>query len=86
MTATRYRFGAGGRFPLHRHEQEQFVYVVAGAIVFTIEGTAHRLTEGLTLMIPPMAIHEAEADTEGAEVVSVVTPPRTGADAIEILE
>lgn len=87
MTVTRYRFGPGSRFPLHRHPQEQFVYVVSGAIVFRVNDVEHRLAEGATLLIDPSIAHEAVAEKRGAEVLSVVSPARpTTGDAIEILE
>ena len=86
MTVTRYRFGKSGRFPLHRHDQEQFVYVVSGSIVFTVEGTPYPLSGGSMLLIGPRKVHEATAGGEGAEVVSVVTPARREDDAIEVLE
>lgn len=86
MTVTRYRFASGARFPLHRHEQEQFVYVVAGSIVFLVEGEAHPLTQGVTLLIEPYRIHEAIAEQGGAQVLSVVAPPRAGTDSIEMME
>ena len=86
MTVTQYRFGPAGRFPLHRHEQEQFIYCVTGSLVFNVEGTTHSIAQGNTLLIPPMKIHDAIADADGAEVVSVVAPARTTDSAIEVLE
>lgn len=86
MTVTRYRFASGARFPLHRHKQEQFVYVAAGSIVFLVEGEAQPMTLGDTLLIEPNRIHEAIAGPEGAEALSVVAPPRTGFDSIEMME
>lgn len=86
MTATCYRFRPTGRFPLHNHEQEQFVYCLSGSITFTIEGDPHRLQQNNVLLIAPSKAHSAVAGPEGAEVISVVAPARTPDSPIELLE
>ena len=86
MTITRYRFGSGGRFPLHRHDQEQLACVLWGGIVFTVENVEHHLTEGVTLLIESAKAHGAVADPGGAEVLSVVAPARSSVHHLEIVE
>lgn len=86
MTVTRYRFSPAGRFPLHRHEQEQFVYCVTGSLVFHVEGRTHPIAQGDTLLIAAMKVHDAVAEAHGAEVVSVVAPARPTDSAIEVFE
>jgi quercetin dioxygenase-like cupin family protein len=86
MTVTRYRFGGGGRFPLHSHDQEQVTYVISGTMTFIVEGVEHVVGAGSMIIIPPLARHEAQAGAAGAEVLSVVAPPRTDERDISILE
>lgn len=84
-TTTRYSFQPGGRFPRHRHPQEQTTYVIAGDFRFTIDGEEHRLEPDSVVVIPPNMIHSGEAGSSGAEIVAVVAPVRRSAD-VEMLE
>lgn len=86
MTLTRYSFGPGGRFPHHVHDQEQMTIVLRGGITFRIEGVPHELRAGSVVVIPSDVPHSAEAGEGGAEVLSVVSPPRTGGRGISMLE
>jgi quercetin dioxygenase-like cupin family protein len=86
MTATRYRFAPGGRFPLHSHDQEQLAYVLRGQLTFSLPEADHVLAPDGMIVIEPNVPHSAEAGPEGAEVLSVVTPARTGGRGVEVLE
>ncbi|MDR7554945.1 MAG: cupin domain-containing protein [Armatimonadota bacterium] len=79
MTMTLYRFDPGGRFPLHRHPQEQLVVVLEGALTFTGAGQAVTVVPEHVLVVPPDVPHEAVAGPAGALVVSVVAPARRSA-------
>lgn len=85
MTVTRYSFGANGRFPDHRHDQEQIAYLLSGRLVFTVEGRDYGLEPGDLIVIPAGSRHSALAGSQGAEVLSVVSPARRGEDDIELL-
>ncbi|MGD9764140.1 MAG: cupin domain-containing protein [Candidatus Binatia bacterium] len=76
MTMTRYAFAPGGRFPTHRHDQEQLTLVLDGELVFTIDHRAVHLQPEQLLVIPAGVPHEAVGGPAGATVVSVVSPAR----------
>lgn len=86
MTVTRYRFAPGGRFPNHVHDQEQITYVIDGELSFSVEGRPYALTTGSMIVIPPEVAHSALAGETGADVLSVVSPPRTQQRAVRMLE
>lgn len=76
MTLLTYRFDPGGRFPRHRHAQEQMVLVLEGSVTFASPDRAVMLDAGDALVIPPDLPHEAVAGPAGAALVSVVAPAR----------
>jgi quercetin dioxygenase-like cupin family protein len=86
MTLTRYRFKAGGRFPNHRHEQEQITLVLDGTLTFSTADGAYEVERGAAIVIPPRVAHSAVAGDEGAEVVSIVSPARTEDRGVQMLE
>lgn len=86
MTCTRYRFSPGGRFPLHAHDQEQMAYVLRGQLTFSLPDRDHVLAADGMILIEPGVPHSAQAGPDGAEVLSVVTPARTGGRGVEMLE
>jgi quercetin dioxygenase-like cupin family protein len=86
MTCTRYRFAAGGCFPLHSHDQEQLAYLIDGQVTFTLPDGDRVLAPGDVLIIAPDVPHSAVAGEGGAEVLSVVTPARTGGRGIDMLD
>jgi quercetin dioxygenase-like cupin family protein len=86
MTLTYYLFEPQGRFPNHKHEQEQISYVVRGSIMFTLEQSAHQLKPGDLVVIPPGTPHEVLAGPSGAEVLSVVSPARSGGPGLHVLD
>ena len=86
MTCTRYRFAPGGSFPLHSHDQEQLAYLISGQVTFALPDGDRVLTPDEVLIIPPDVPHSAHAGDGGAEVLSVVTPARTGGRGIDMLD
>jgi quercetin dioxygenase-like cupin family protein len=86
VTVTRYAFAPGGRFPHHRHEQEQVTFVIDGEITFLVEGRPYTVSTDEVIILPSGIPHSAEAGAEGAQVISVVTPRRADEGAVEVLE
>jgi quercetin dioxygenase-like cupin family protein len=86
MTCTRYRFSPGGRFPLHAHDQEQMAYVIRGRLTFALPDGDRVLERDQLIVIAPGIPHSALAGDDGAEVLSVVSPPRTGGRGIDMID
>lgn len=86
MTLTTYRFAPGGRFPRHSHPQEQMVLVREGSITFTSSTQAVTLRPDHALVIAPDVPHDATAGSEGAVLVSVVSPARQSATDYTMVE
>jgi len=86
MTVTLYSFRGGSRFPHHVHSQEQITYVLDGQLTFVVDDQFHRLRAGDLIVIPAGVPHSAKAGSAGAEVLSVVSPPRRGARPLTMLE
>ncbi len=76
MTLTFYRFGPGATYPMHHHDQEQLAFVVRGAITFHNAGVRVSCQPNHIMVISPNEPHAATADRMGAELISVVSPPR----------
>lgn len=66
---------AGASFPEHHHPHEQVVNVLAGELELIVGGTSHRLTAGLSYVIPPDAPHSGRAITD-CRVLDVFAPVR----------
>lgn len=80
------RLGKGCVVPKHRHENEQFTYILSGALHFRLgEDGAEEVTvrTGEVLHIPGNVWHEAEA-LEDTLDLDIFSPPRqdwlTGTD------
>ncbi len=68
----------GGIVPLHSHENEQFTYILEGALRFWIgedESEEIVVRAGEVLHIPPHVPHKAEA-LEDTLDLDVFVPPR----------
>lgn len=80
----RIRFPKGAFVPAHRHESEQITHVLAGALLFIVDGHEVTVRAGETLNIPSNAEHSAEA-LEETEEIDAFSPIRTdwldGSDA-----
>lgn len=66
---------AGAAFPEHRHPHEQVVNVLDGELELIVDGTPHRLTAGLSYVIPPETPHSGRAVTN-CRVLDVFAPVR----------
>jgi len=76
MTATRYSFPPGGKFEEHVHPQEQIGFLIAGELSFDVEGEHFSMQAGDMILIASGERHSAIAGPDGAEALSIVSPPR----------
>ena len=61
--------------PLHSHYNEQFTYILEGALKFWIDGKEIVVNAGEVLTIPPHMPHKAEALVDTVDL-DVFNPPR----------
>jgi quercetin dioxygenase-like cupin family protein len=61
--------------PLHSHYNEQFTYILEGALKFWIDGKEIVVNAGEVLTIPPHMPHKAEALLDTLDL-DVFNPPR----------
>jgi len=61
--------------PEHSHHNEQFTYILEGALKFWIDGKVIVVNAGEVLTIPPHMAHKAEA-LEDTVDLDVFSPPR----------
>src|SRR5690349_423174 len=57
VSVIRQRQAPGGANPPHRHDREEVMVVLAGAITLTANGESRPLAAGDTAIIPPDTIH-----------------------------
>ncbi len=62
--------------PPHRHENEQMLIVMDGAIDFVIEGKQYHVEKGDVIVLPSNTEHGAYFTEKGARVIDVFSPPR----------
>ncbi len=62
--------------PLHSHHNEQFTYILEGALKFWIDGKEIVVNAGEVLTIPPHMPHKAEALVDTVDL-DVFNPPRS---------
>jgi quercetin dioxygenase-like cupin family protein len=72
----------GAHVPLHRHDSEQMVYVLQGAMRWAVGGRSMTVSEGEVLHVPSGVSHQAEAldDTFQIAVLSDGGRESRGAD------
>ena len=61
--------------PLHSHFNEQFTYILEGALKFWVDGKEIVVNAGEVLTIPPHMPHKAEAMVDTVDL-NVFNPPR----------
>jgi quercetin dioxygenase-like cupin family protein len=66
---------AGSRLPEHRHPHEQLTYLVSGRLRLYLDGVAHDLGPGDSLLIPGGVLHSAEVLAESV-ALDTFCPPR----------
>jgi quercetin dioxygenase-like cupin family protein len=62
--------------PPHRHENEQMLIVLDGAMDFVIEGKRYQVQKGDVIVLPSNTKHGAYFKDKGARVIDVFSPPR----------
>jgi quercetin dioxygenase-like cupin family protein len=61
--------------PLHSHHNEQFTYILEGALKFWVNGKEIVVNAGEVLTIPPHMPHKAEAMVDTVDL-DIFNPPR----------
>jgi len=61
--------------PLHSHHNEQFTYILEGALKFWVDGKEIVVNAGEVLTIPPHMPHKAEAIVDTVDL-DIFNPPR----------
>ena len=56
----------GREYTPHHHERDESLWMLAGAMTFTIDGQAYRLNAGDRLTLPRGTVHDARAHENGA--------------------
>ncbi len=76
MTMAQLLFAKGGTVPRHQHENEQWTYVLEGALRFTVGEEEVIVRGGEILCIPPNVPHGAVALEDSVDL-EVFSPVRT---------
>lgn len=78
MMVGQVRFAKGDSVPAHRHDNEQYTYVLSGALRFRFgedQGEEVVVGAGEIVLIPANLLHSATADEETFEL-DIFCPPR----------
>ena len=75
VTIGRFELKQGGKVPSHSHANEQVSIVLAGVLLFRIDGVETVVKAGEVMQIPGNAVHEVEV-LEDTLVVDVFSPVR----------
>ena len=68
----------------HRHEPEQLMVILEGALDLVIEGKLYHMEKGDVVTLPSNVDHAAYVSERGCTVIDIFSPPRQ--DFIEKLE
>ena len=82
-------FDPGERGPLHSHRepQEEYYFVLEGALDVTMEGEVVEAEEGTVLYTPPGRQHFPENNTDETAVLLAVSSPKIPpSEGIEVVE
>lgn len=80
LNAVHWNIPDGDVVPEHQHPQEQFGYVIKGALELTVDGATYVVGEGDSYVIPPNAAHGFRARGE-TQAIDVFSPQRDLATA-----
>jgi quercetin dioxygenase-like cupin family protein len=69
-------FGPGAQAPRHVHEEEQFVIVLDGELVFDLDGDVRTMRSGDVAVIPAWVPHGAWTTDSHCHEIDVFCPPR----------
>jgi len=58
--------GPCARYEPHQHEEDESLWMLAGAMSFEVEGARYDLAAGDRLMLPACTVHSAVAGASGA--------------------
>lgn len=75
LTIIRYQIAQGAAYPLHHHEQEQFVQGISGEVAFSMGETSMNVRPGDLVCVPPGVPHGA-ASPDGVSVFLSISPRR----------
>jgi len=81
MTAIFTNFAPNVVGHLHRHEPEQFMYILEGEGDQVLEGKRYHLKAGDVFIVPPNAEHGLRASEKGIRTIEVFSPPRRDYEA-----
>ncbi len=66
----------GGEVPLHKHAQEEILFVYAGSARVTVAGTTYPVTAETAIFVPPDTYHRIENPGPGElRMTFTLTPP-----------
>ena len=69
-------FAPGAEAPRHVHEEEQFLIVLDGELVFDLDGDVRTMRKGDVAVIPPWVPHGAWTTDSHCEELDIFCPPR----------
>jgi len=69
-------FAPGAVAPRHVHEEEQFIIILDGELVFDLDGDVRTMRKGDVAVIPPWVPHGAWTTDSHCEEIDVFSPPR----------
>lgn len=64
------------QLPSHRHESEQMLIVMDGAIDLVVEGKQYHLEKGDVIVLPSNIEHKGYVSERGLSAIDVFSPPR----------
>ncbi len=69
-------FAPGAVAPRHVHEEEQFIIILDGELVFDLDGDVRTMRKGDVAVIPAWVPHGAWTTDSHCEEIDVFSPPR----------
>jgi quercetin dioxygenase-like cupin family protein len=84
-TVNEYSFDPGASFPIHRHPEEQITLILEGSVKLTVEGDTSILEAGSWSVVGGDVEHGVTAGPDGARILAIITPRRTGTDAYTVV-
>ena len=84
-TVTSYSFAPGASFPVHRHPQEQITLIESGEVMMRIGDGVEPLSAGAWSVVDADVEHGIVAGPDGAQIVAIIVPRRSSADAYTVL-
>ena len=67
---------SNAQLPLHRHESEQILIVMDGAIDLVVEGKQYHLEKGDVIVLPSNIEHGGYVSERGLSAIDIFSPPR----------